>query len=531
MEETIKLNQITSALIFAFNEGAPKSYPPGTTMLRVSQSVSFIAFLYERMRNAVEYREEHLIRRTAIERILRRRLMLNESGRGIAESITRELLWARYLENGSVSEDKIGEIQVSIDKYLHLKNEVVTGRPHEEQKKMVTFILEILASEIEEKLVPNPRREAFTNFVYQIMRERVSFEDMAEEEKDRQIYIGVERAFARSDEPLIKFHLFKLYFPDFNQGTWELVPQIAPHFKEAYEQLDKDVAYPLGDTVRRLIKKEIPPFLILRDLFDELPEKIEEILTSAQISRNKIDQVCRRRYQEIGTKLRRAGVRAIIYIFLTKMIFALLLEYPFDKFLAQQVTLVPLVVNSLFPPFLMVLVVLAISVPGEDNTKRIIQRIKEIITLPPSAFTPKAPVIKKIKPRRPILTLGFTAIYLLGFLFSFGTVIFLLTKFKFNVISQLIFLFFLTVVSFFGYRIRQTSREYLLVEKEGVLAPLVDFFLIPIISVGKWLSAEIAKLNLLLAFFDILIEAPFKGIFEVVEEWINFVRVKKEEII
>ena len=531
MEEKLKLNQITSAVISAFKEGTPKKNLPGTTTLRVSQSVSFLAFLYEKMRNAVEYREEHLIRRAAIERILRRRIMLNESGRGIAESVIRELLWARYLENESLPEEKIAEIQVSIDKYLHLKNEVITGRPHEEQRRMAGFFLEILSSEIEEKLVPGLRREALTNFVYQIMRERIKFEDEGSGEKDKQVYIGVERSFAKSDEALIRFHLFKLYFPDFFQGTWELVSQIAPRFKEAYEEIEKDMAYSLGDTLRRLIKKEIPPFLILRDLFEENPDKIEEILTSPNDLKTKIDKVCRRRYQETGTKLRRAGIRAIIYIFLTKMVFALLLEYPFDRFLAQRITLLPLIVNSLFPPFLMFLVVLTISVPGEDNTKRIIERIKEIITLLPSSYMGKLPVIKKIKPRRPILTLGFTVIYLLGFLLSFGTIIFTLTAFNFNIVSQVVFVFFLTIVSFFGYRIRQTSREYLLVEKEGVLAPVGDFFLIPIISVGKWLSAEIAKINLLLAFFDILIEAPFKAIFEVVEEWINFVKVKKEEII
>ena len=47
---------------------------------------------------------------------------------------------------------------------------------------------------------------------------------------------------------------------------------------------------------------------------------------------------------------------------------------------------------------------------------------------------------------------------------------------------------------------------------------------------GQLLSRGLAKLNFLTAFFDFIIEAPFKLIIEVLEEWISFVRSKREEI-
>jgi hypothetical protein len=53
----------------------------------------------------------------------------------------------------------------------------------------------------------------------------------------------------------------------------------------------------------------------------------------------------------------------------------------------------------------------------------------------------------------------------------------------------------------------------------------------PILSIGKFLSQEIARLNFFIFIFDFLIEAPFKFIFEIIEEWISFVRKRKEEII
>jgi hypothetical protein len=102
---------------------------------------------------------------------------------------------------------------------------------------------------------------------------------------------------------------------------------------------------------------------------------------------------------------------------------------------------------------------------------------------------------------------------------------------SFPLTSKVIFFFFITAVSFFGYRITQISKEYVVKEKESVLTPVIDFFMMPLVSVGKWLSSEISKINVLLFVFDFLIEAPFKVLFEVIEEWISFIRKRKEDII
>ena len=75
------------------------------------------------------------------------------------------------------------------------------------------------------------------------------------------------------------------------------------------------------------------------------------------------------------------------------------------------------------------------------------------------------------------------------------------------------------------------SKEYVIKEKESIFMPIVDFFMMPLVSVGKWMSSEIAKINVLLLVFDFLIEAPFKVLFEVIEEWISFIKRRKEDII
>jgi hypothetical protein len=87
------------------------------------------------------------------------------------------------------------------------------------------------------------------------------------------------------------------------------------------------------------------------------------------------------------------------------------------------------------------------------------------------------------------------------------------------------------LVSFFAYRIRHSAKEYEMVERQGLLEPFMDFFLMPVLQAGQFLSREIARLNIFIFIFDFILEAPLKVIFEVVEEWIRFIRMKKDEII
>jgi hypothetical protein len=76
-----------------------------------------------------------------------------------------------------------------------------------------------------------------------------------------------------------------------------------------------------------------------------------------------------------------------------------------------------------------------------------------------------------------------------------------------------------------------SAKEYEMTDHSGFMGPIVDFFFLPILRVGHLLSREIAKINIFIFFFDFILEAPLKVIFEVVEEWIRFIRTKKEEIV
>jgi len=89
----------------------------------------------------------------------------------------------------------------------------------------------------------------------------------------------------------------------------------------------------------------------------------------------------------------------------------------------------------------------------------------------------------------------------------------------------------LSGIAFFAYQIRQVAKDYTVSDKEGILAPVADFFMVPILSLGQWVSKGLSRFNFLTFIFDFIIEAPLKNIIEVFEELTHFLKEKREEVV
>ncbi|KKS21656.1 MAG: hypothetical protein UU78_C0033G0004 [Candidatus Roizmanbacteria bacterium GW2011_GWC2_41_7] len=524
------LSKLTHALVFALKHAQQKKNTPAGDTIAISRTVSELAVLYEKIRTAIEYREEHLLRRAAIERIIKRRLILNENGRGIAEYLVREILWAKYLPENSINTSQIEDVQKTIDKYLFIRNEIVSGRSSVDRTNVFEWLISCAAAEVEEKLAPNPEREAFINFIFQYYKDKVFLRDEKDDLREIQVYIAVHRAFANSNDDYIRFCLLKLSFSNLVEKTWKSFQNDTREMYQSLMDIDHHLKHPIGQKMARALKKEMAPFLILRDVYEESPDKFETVINDKEEMEKNVERTCHRRYDEIKKRLARAGTRSIIYIFITKMVFALGLEYPYERYIIGNLNEMALGINTLFPPFLMFLALLGNAPPGEDNTKRIINRINEIAYNNDSTGH-KIILTLHASKRRPLLMFAFSLLYVTAFVVVFGGIVWGLTLLHFSLVSQMIFVFFITVVLFFAYRIRQTGMEYTIARRESFLSPVADFFLLPILNVGKWLSNEVARFNFFIAIFDYLIEAPFKTIFEVFEEWFSFMRRQKEEIL
>ena len=532
-DQTIVLSQFTQALLDAIKSVKPKAKPDDISALSVSQTVSFFALVYEKVRNAVEYRDDHLILRAAIERILKRRFSLNPDGRGEAENLLRELLWARYFDNGVLGVEDTVTIQNLINKYVLLRRQLVAGRDSEFRIYIDQFLFDLFTCEIEEALQPQSAQiqANLTFFIYQVLRRKIKIEGLKEDQKDTFFLVAIEKVFGKSDHAYLRYHLFTTFYKTLNSYSERELQALVVKLPAIFKKIDDMVANPYVDNLIKFTRKQLPPFLILFALIKNKSNELQTILTNKEKLWNEVDQTCRDKYQQLGTRIRILAVRSFIYILLTKMIFAIILEIPVSNYFYGEVSRNAIIINSIFPPILMVIILSFFKIPGEENTRKIYHRLIDIINEDKIFETRVAFVPKKSAPKRPILIFGFTIFYTFTFLVTLSLIYEGLTYIQFNLVSQAIFIFFVSVVTFFSYRIRQITKELRLEEKPSILSPVVDFFFMPLLALGKFFSSEIAKLNFFIFIFDFIIEAPFKLIFEVVEEWISFVRKRKEEII
>ncbi|PIY69518.1 hypothetical protein COY90_00220, partial [Candidatus Roizmanbacteria bacterium CG_4_10_14_0_8_um_filter_39_9] len=395
------------------------------------------------------------------------------------------------------------------------------------------FLTQMMTCEIEETLSPENASQysSFTFFIYQVLRKKIKIEGMSDDQKNTFFLAAIEKVFRKSDKSYQRYHLFITFYKPIREHTKRELTEISGKFPAIANKIDDTLKSPYVENLSRYTRKQLPSFLILFSIMREKFKKITSILSDKNRLWTEVDLSCREKYQQLSSRVRNLALRSFIYIFLTKMIFALILELPVSRYLYGDVNMSSIIINSIFPPILMLIIVSFFKIPGEENTRNIFKRIINIIDKNDAFETSISYMPKKPKERRPILIFGFTIFYSLTFIITLTLIYKGLVRLNFNAVSMGIFIFFVSVVTFFSYRIRQIVNQFRLEEKESVFTPIVDFFFVPVLSLGKFFSGELARLNFLIFVFDFLIEAPFKLIFEVVEEWISFVKKRKEEII
>ena len=236
------------------------------------------------------------------------------------------------------------------------------------------------------------------------------------------------------------------------------------------------------------------------------------------------------RYQGIASKVRRAVIRSVIFVLFTKVVIAVLVEASYERIIYGQIFLNSMLFNISIPPLLMIGVGASIRIPGRDNSKEILREITTVLYEDKPVLGQTLVVRKKKDKKEPILNIIFTLLWFLAFLVSFGAILFFLMKLHFNIVSEMVFLFFLAIVSFLSYRITLTANLYTVLERQGILTPIIDFFFMPIVRVGRDLTEGISQINVVLFIFDFLIETPFKGLFSFFEQWFLFLHAKREEL-
>ncbi len=554
--------------------------------METSEIAGQMALWYEKVRSAVQYKEEHLLRRTTIYRILKRLVDIEQrkTKRDLAYALFKELVMAGHINQSDANDELFEKVENIIARYLKAL-QIINSRIKSatENLKIRRWFFSLASEEIENQINPQKEKMALIYAIYETLRPKIKFNlsrppfplpgskikgvqnlaeeylgvgslvepiensIMGEQKKASQkncffdekkllnllIYLAVFRNLRKSDRAMIRFLVFNIYFPKWTslkeQNENEILEAIKLLKRKRFE-MEVIAEHPLMPKILFPIKKYMLCSAFFYEAVMDNPAEARAVTLQEYLLWDKVKNKCNLRYLAESKKLKKRIGRGILYVFLTKMIVAILLEVPYEMMLkAKSIEYKSLAINLFFPPILLSLIASSARKPDEENTKEI---LKGVSTLVYRAKLEEELKTINISDRESAWAERMLDLFYITVLF---TVLYLLIKLlgylNFNIVATLIFLIFTGTVSFFGALIRQSTRDLVVTkDKEGIFSLIFDTALLPFVRIGRLLSVKFSRINVFIFILDFLVEAPFKFIIRAFEAWIDFLRKKRDEV-
>lgn len=527
------LSEATTALIRGLREAEEKAAKEeGGERVHVSHITRGLGFLYERVRNILDYKEESLWAKNAVLRVLRRKELQFLAGESLGLQVIQELIRGRYVENDAVPEAKAKDVDAVLAKYRLLwqtafPEGIAAGK---RERELAEWLFGIAACEVEETLRRDPKDYLYCQFLYQSLRGRTEFVPaIPEDEVKLQLYLASFRALFQADTDMESWMLWRISFPEWrHEPSEELIGEIGRDLAITRARFNAVLSWKLRGKLDRLVKRRSVLVTLLRDMLREHLGEAETLLTDAERVEATLRHVYEKRYRENRQRLRRSAFRAILFIFITKVALALALERTYELWTVGRVNYSGLALNVFLPPAILMAASLSIRMPGEEsNFAKLLVEFNRLLAPDRELLA----IVRVQKSRTAIAKLSLEILYVANFALTFGLLFWFVRVMRFNPVSAVIFVMFLSIVSFFAIRLRKTANELAAVdEAEHWARQLFDFLTFPIVEVGRALSWGFRSMNVVVLLFDFLLEAPFHSFVAILEEWFSFLRERRESL-
>ena len=487
--------------------------------ITIPNTGKIISTAYEQLRNAAEYAEDHLILQRAIRRFLKRSLFIGKVElHEIGEELIIELLQAGYLkesEFGTKVAGSIGQLAASYEEVYHQLR-----RAHVPKKQSQDWILSILSVEIESILNPQNHNFALLYVAHQhymnlLPRKKIIISQAEDETYDISLYVAIHLALFKSDTAVVRHDILRVY----NQSPNDIQGFIALN-----KHVDQLYLSRLTNTLRRIVSKNGAPLRILKGMCHDYPNTVD-ILDDRQrflqAYRHQIDI----EFENVHKRVNKGIVKSIFFILITKVIIGVGIEVPYDLVTTGAVAGVPLLVNLATPPLYMASLKFSLKSPRSLSKQTLIEYIDMAVY---GTHKPPVLMVKQVSSTRILMNWLYTILFFV----PFAILVYILELLHFTIPQMIIFFTFLSTASFLGFRLSSKIREVEFGDRKssGLFASLRDFFYLPFIVFGQWISGKYSKINVVSNVLDIVIELPLKTILRLVRQWVSFLDQKQEEI-
>lgn len=523
---------------------------PVASPLEVDELASSIARAYERIRKVIDWKEENLLRRGAIERILKRRLVSEIYGISIlpdlnaeemAEPMVLELMRSGYFNKGAIARHQVVEVKNILNKYIQILDRSklaklkANGDKEKKKSKMqfYTWMLEIAACEIEETLSPAFKENALINLMTNIIFKRSQVTPRASiSEMDQLIYtyVAVQRSLYSFDDPIISYNVIKIRYPFWIKEDQASIDEVINRLEEIYPQVEEDLNSRHGKDFIKVAHRYDAAYRIIGDIVEEInnnPKVVANTLADEDEAMNMVEKIYSRRKASLKGRLFRSAIYSTLSIFVAGIASFIIFEGPVAKLAGKEFSFWSLMVDLLIPSAIMFLLVIIIRPPADRNLKVVKNEIKKVLYQHDEEDRYEIRLDQK---KNPVLNSIFLLISGIAGLISMYFIFWIFKIARVPWTSMYIDTVNVAMVVGAAMIIKQKSKEITIEDRGNFIEFLTEIFSIPMAKIGQWFSNKWRKYNIFSALMTALIDTPFSTIIALIEDWRNFLREKSSEL-
>lgn len=512
--------------------------------IHIDEIASGVAKFYEQIRKIIDWKDDNALRRGAIERILKRRLLpkmitgsfTQDDSLHLARTMTEELIRGGHLPNHEVPQSRVEVVSDSLNKYLYFLEYSIRSYGITNVKKVnevTIFLIEIAACEIEEVLTRPAKEYGIMEVMSKIMNERIKVEPENTLKKDAKldlIRVSVQRKLYHLDDNYIVYMYLRRKYPNWDHFSQEELKEFAQNLESIQKNSEEYINSKICKKFDEIISQYSAVFVLLDDVFDDLkdsPKSIEKNINDKSLLLSLITDNYNKRRDTLKRTLRNSAIFSTLSVFLSNWVTFYLIEVPVARLFYEEFNLLATIVDFLLPALVMFLLVIFIKPPKEDNLDKVLKASEDLLYDHPKYEIYE---IKLEENTSPVGKLVISSFYIISTILLFVGIGFLFYVAKLPMTSVVYDTFTIAVTFSAALAVRNKSKELQVGESGKFGEFLFDIFTVPVAKVGTFLSSKWKEYNVVAIFTNYLVEVPFVAILNFIELWSKFIKERKAEI-
>lgn len=512
--------------------------------IHIDEIASGVAKFYEQIRKIIDWKDDNALRRGAIERILKRRLLpkmitgsfTQDDSLHLARTMTEELIRGGHLPNHEVPRSRVEVVSDSLNKYLYFLEYSIRSYGITNVKKVnevTIFLIEIASCEIEEVLTRPAKEYGIMEVMSKIMNERIKVEPENTLKKDAKldlIRVSVQRKLYHLDDNYIVYMYLRRKYPNWDHFSQEELKEFAQNLESIQKSSEEYINSKICKKFDEIISQYSAVFVLLDDVFDDLkdsPKSIEKNINDKSLLLSLITDNYNKRRDTLKRTLRNSAIFSTLSVFLSNWVTFYLIEVPVARLFYEEFNLLATIVDFLLPALVMFLLVIFIKPPKEDNLDKVLKASEDLLYDHPKYEIYE---IKLEENTSPVGKLVISSFYIISTILLFVGIGFLFYVAKLPMTSVVYDTFTIAVTFSAALAVRNKSKELQVGESGKFGEFLFDIFTVPVAKVGTFLSSKWKEYNVVAIFTNYLVEVPFVAILNFIELWSKFIKERKAEI-